>query len=423
MPVSRRQFFRGSAAALLAGLTDIRTAAADEAERTAAMLAESRGHRMAIDDYSLAPDILYLNHASIGTIPRRVQKAHAGYLELCETNPWLYMWSDPWRDQLDNVRGKAARLFGCSIDEIAIQHNTTECFNLLASGLPLGPGDEVLYSNLNHGGASLCWENRAARAGYSVRAFDFPVGDLASLSAADIVGRYETAIGPNTRLLALPHIDNMVGLRHPLKEIASMAHEKGVEWVAVDGAQSANMIGLDLEDTGVDVFATSAHKWTQSPKGLGITFINRKTQADLTPMSVTWGQRIWSDSARRYEDYGTRALAAYMALGDALDFQEGIAMEAREAHHRELWSEMQAICDASDSLEFRSSRSWELSGALYAVEVRGVDAPDVSASLYEDRGMVMRPFSTPELNAVRISPNLINSTDDLARFAEAAARL
>jgi len=111
--------------------------------------------------YLLSPDVLYLNHASIGTIPRAVHEARVRYLTLCESNPHLYMWGEAWVAPKEAVRSKGAALLNCTPQEIAVTHNTTEGFNLLALGLDLGAGDEVLFSSLNHGGASApspCWK-------------------------------------------------------------------------------------------------------------------------------------------------------------------------------------------------------------------------------------------------------------------------
>jgi hypothetical protein len=76
--------------------------------------------------YSLAPHITYFNHGSIGTTPKIVQQAHKGYLDLCETNPHLYMWGEPWQITREQTREKAANYLGCGVDEVAFTHNTTE---------------------------------------------------------------------------------------------------------------------------------------------------------------------------------------------------------------------------------------------------------------------------------------------------------
>jgi selenocysteine lyase/cysteine desulfurase len=98
------------------------------------------------DRYLLDPGVTYFNHGSIGTIPRVVQDARSAYLDLCETNPWLYMWGGAWEEPRELVRRKAADLLGCDAVELAFTHNTTEGFNTLAGGLALGPGDQVLFA-------------------------------------------------------------------------------------------------------------------------------------------------------------------------------------------------------------------------------------------------------------------------------------
>jgi kynureninase len=105
-------------------------------------IADSRDFRK---EYLLGSGVVYLNHASIGTVPKAVQEAHKTYLDLCEENPWLYMWGSAWEESREAVREKAAAFVGCEPEDLALIHNTTEGFNVLAAGLPLGPGDEVLF--------------------------------------------------------------------------------------------------------------------------------------------------------------------------------------------------------------------------------------------------------------------------------------
>ena len=408
MATSRRDLLKGAGmAAVLAEIGNVRRLVAQAADHP--------------DDarYDLDPAVTYLNHASIGTVPRAVQKAHRRYLELCESNPWLYMWSEPWVEPLETVRAQAANLLGCATDELAIVHNTTESFNILAHGLPLGAGDEVLFSSLNHHGAIACWPQVAKRQGFEVRRFDFPLADIETVTEDMVVQRYAAAIGPRTRVIVLPHLDNMVGLRHPVARIAQMARERGVRWVAVDGAQTVNMMPVNVAALGVDVYATSAHKWTQSPKGLGFAYFSEAIQQDLEPMWVTGRQSQWTGSARMYEDYGTRALPAVLALGDALSFQAATPMAEREGHHRRLWETLRAAVGRHGSLRWRSPGEWSLSAALYAVEVAGANSNEVAGRLFADHGIVVRPFASSELNALRVSPNLANDGEHLGRLLAA----
>jgi selenocysteine lyase/cysteine desulfurase len=365
--------------------------------------------------YMLAPDVVYLNHASIGTIPRAVHDARVRYLALCETNPWLYMWGGEWEEPREVVRGRAARLLRCEDDEIAITHNTTEMFNVLAAGLPFGRGDEVLFSSFNHDGASIPFDHHATERGYRVTRFSFPIADIPRMSADDVLQIYDDHITPNTRLLVFPHVDNIVGLRHPGQALAQLARSRGVEFIAVDAAQTVGMVPVDARAMGVDVIATSPHKWLQAPKGLGLAYVSAAAQASLRPMWVTWGQGRWEGTARVYEDYGTRNLAEVLALGDAIDFQSRIDPSERERRLRSLWEFTRSRVERTDGTGWASPATWDLAASLIGVTVPG-DSSQLSRRLFADHGIVFRPFNVEGRHSVRLSPNVFTTEEEIDRF-------
>ena len=372
--------------------------------------------------YMLAPEVTYLNHASIGTMPRPVYEAHTRYLEVCEANPWLHMWGGAWEEPREAVRARAARLLRCRAEEVAILHNTTEAFNVLAHGLPLGPGDEVVFSSLNHSGASVAFFHAASVRGFEVTRFDFPVLDVPTMTADDVLAIYDRHLTAKTKLLVLPHIDNTVGLRHPVRDLARLARDKDVAFVAVDAAQSVGMIPLDVPALGVDVFATSPHKWLQSPKGLGLGYFSEAVQEVLRPMWVTWGQSRWADTARRYEDYGTRNFPETLALGDAIDFQGRLDADEREQRLRSLWAFTHKTAMENPQSLWRSPASWDLGGSLYAVEIQGRKSSALFQQLFKEHGLVFRPFEAQGLNTVRLSPNVFNTEEEIALFFDLATQ-
>jgi len=417
----RRSFVRnlvgGAGASALASLGAARSLFAEALDRTAPVR-DGQGFRELRDAYMIGSDVLYFNHASIGTIPRAVHDARVRYLELCETNPHLYMWGEPWQAPKEEVRRKGADLLGCAPEEIAITHNTTEGFSLMAQGLPLGPGDEVLFSSLNHSGASVGWQHHGARRGYSVRRFEFPILDLPGMSARDVVDAYVAEIRPETRVLVFPHVDNIVGLRYPVRALADAARAMGVEFIAVDAAQSVGMIPVDVTAMGIDFLATSPHKWVQAPKGLGMLYVRRAAQEHLSPMWISSGQARNRGTAGIYDDYGTRNLAEVLTLGDAIDFQQRLGAAAKEARHRAVWRRMREAVESSPRLTWHSSRDWSLSCALWGIEVNGQSSADLSSRLFREHGLVFRPFHVQGLESMRISPN-VNTTDaEIARFLE-----
>ncbi len=415
----RRAFLRAAgASAALAVLADARAAFAAATETLPRrVMAGSLA-----DEYMLGDGVLYFNHASIGTIPRAVHETRTRLLALCETNPHLYMWGDAWQEPREQTRTVAATLLGCSADEVAVTHNTTEGFNLLASGLPLGPGDEVLFSSLNHPGASNPWTHHGGRRGFDVRRFEFPIADMPTLTADDVIALHLREITDRTRVLVVPHVDNIVGLRHPIRALARAARGRGVRWIAVDGAQSLGMITVDVAAADVDFYACSPHKWVQAPKGIGLLYVRSAHRESLHPMWVSSGQGRGAGTARIFEDYGTRNLAEVLTLGAAIEFQRSVDAgltergSSRAAEHQANWTRFRDAVDATRRLRWLSPTRWDLSGALFLIGVEGRPSAELSETLYRDHGAVFRPFRTQGIDGSRISPNLQTSDDEIDRL-------
>ncbi|UCD24214.1 MAG: aminotransferase class V-fold PLP-dependent enzyme, partial [Gemmatimonadota bacterium] len=269
----------------------------------------------------------------------------------------------------------------------------------------------------------VCWYHNAAIKGFTVKEFEFPVLDVPNMSVDDVLDLYDQNISSNTRVVVFPHIDNVVGLVHPVKELAQLARDRGVEIVTVDGAQSVGMLELNVSDMGVDLYCTSPHKWIQSPKGLGLMYMSQQLQDAVPPMWVTWGQARWRGSIRRFEDYGTRNLPELLALGDAIDFQLSLGTRAKLERYRYLWEFFRAATRESDHVLWRSPESWSMSASLFAVEVKDKVSTEVSDSMYRAHGYVFRPFRTQGLNTLRISPNVYNTEEEIERFFALTARL
>ncbi|MFY0698057.1 MAG: aminotransferase class V-fold PLP-dependent enzyme [Balneola sp.] len=415
MNTSRRDFLKtlatGSTVSVLSMLNPVETLFREKLKNKL-----SGGSLPTKDDYSLDKQIKYLNHGSIGTIPKIVQQAHREYLSLCESNPWFYMWSGEWEKPLESVRQKTAEFLNADSDEISFPHNTTEVYNLLALGLPLGHDDEVLFSNLNHAGASIPFHIHSKKRGYSVKVFDIPVHDLPNITKEEILDLYEANITSRTKLVVIPHIDNTFGIRQPVKEITALARSKGVEFVSLDTAQTMGMIPVDVKDLDIDVIGTSAHKWIQAPKGVSVAYFNKRIHQKLDPMWVTWGQKDWKDSARKYEDYGTRNLPEVLTLGHSIEYQSNIESILKEEKLKNLWKHAQNLCEQNSNTVWRSPSDWELSGSLFIVELKNEQPSILSKKLFKENGFVFRPFD--QHSTIRISPNVFNTTEELDELFE-----
>ncbi len=367
-------------------------------------------------DYSLNKNVKYLNHGSIGTIPKMVQQTHHDYLALCETNPWFYMWSGEWNEPVAKIRKKTADYLNAEAAEVSFPHNTTEIYNLLALGLPLQKGDQVLFCNLNHAGASIPFHIHSKKRAYSVKVFNIPTDDLSSATKEDILTLYDEHINERTKLIVMPHIDNTFGLQHPVKEITALARSRGVEFISIDTAQTMGMIPIDVKNLDIDVIGTSAHKWIQAPKGISVAYFSKRVQDQIDPMWVTWGQEQWKDSARKFEDYGTRNLPEVLTLGKALEFQNRIDEPTRIEKLKSLRTHAIKLTHENPNTVWRSPIDWELSGSLFVIELKNHTPSEFAKKAFADHGFVFRPFDN--YSTIRISPNVLNTHEELDELFE-----
>ena len=390
---------------------------------TDSMLAKTIGNKkisypdILADQYFIKKESSYLNHASIGTVPKVVHNAHIKYLEICESNPSFYVWGKIWKDVTEQTRQLASTLIRCNTDDLAITHNTTEGFNILAHGLRLSKNDEVLFSTLNHAGASMPWKGLSKIKKFKVRTFEFPLDKMTKINQQQIVDIYISQIRSNTKVLIFPHIDNVVGLRHPINKIAKEAKSKGVKYVFVDGAQSVGMIPVKLANSNVDAYSMSPHKWLQSPKGTGMFYVNETLRNELPRMWYKTPANRQDGSARKYEDYSTRAWPAVVALGDAIRFQDTLGEKKKYNYYKTLWTEVKNIVNKNKNLYWHSPNEWGISSAIMSVEVLNKDAIRLSKFLENKYNIYLRPFDQP-LNALRISPNMFNNIEEIENLLD-----
>jgi isopenicillin-N epimerase len=178
----------------------------------------------------------YLNTGSLGVAPKRVvarvQEAleEGASLTRNEYPRWGY-------ETLEAERKELAAFLGCRFDEIAFTHNATEAMSMIAGGLDLRSGDEVLITDQEHPSGRGPWLCKAARTGCTVREVKLP---LPPPKPEELVDRVFSAIGPKTRVLSFSSILTTTGLIMPTREICAAARAKGVITV-VDGAHHVGL--------------------------------------------------------------------------------------------------------------------------------------------------------------------------------------
>jgi len=237
------------------------------------------------------------------------------------------------------VRGKVARFIGAaSGDEIVLTAGATMSLNLIAQSWAaprLQAGDEILISIAEHHANIVPWQMVAEKTGAVVRAF--PMEDDGSFR----MGALTDMITAKTRIIAIPHVSNVLGTVFPVADIAKQARSAGALLV-VDGCQGVVHMPVDVQALGADFYVFSAHK-LYGPNGVGVLWGRGDILADMPPFlgggdmidRVTIACSTYADPPQRFEA-GTPAIAETIALGAAVDYVSQIGMDNIRAHEKDI---------------------------------------------------------------------------------------
>lgn len=284
-------------------------------------------------DFPILGDIIYLDNAATGFSPEPVIRAMNEFEHRYRANVGrgVHRLTRIATQRYWHAHEKVAGFIGAKGGVTVFTKNTTEAVNMVAAGLPWKTGDRVITTILEHHSNLLPWRNLKER-GVALDLIgihpDYSL-DLAAL---------EAAITPATRLVAVTHASNVLGVVTPVAEIARICHDHGAR-LLVDGAQSVPHMPMDISRLGCDFFAFSGHKML-GPTGTGVLWMQEPC---LAPFIVGGGmvEAVTADgytAAEGYQRYeaGTPNIAGGIGLGAAADYLAGLGMEKIRAHEEHL---------------------------------------------------------------------------------------
>jgi isopenicillin-N epimerase len=317
----------------------------------------------------------------------------------------------------ERVRERLAAYLGASADEIAIVRNTSEANNIVAGGVPLGRGDEVVLHVENHPTNSVSWDVRAARYGFVVRR----VSVTPEMSAEAMIAAFSAALSPRTRVLSFTDISNVTGIRLPAGALCALARDRGIH-AHVDGAQSFGAFRMNLRELGCDSYATSAHKWFMGPKEVGVLFVRAERAVAIWPSIVGngWGNAAETSlrGARRFETLGQRNDATIAGLDAALDFHETIGAAAIETRVLALATALKELLSRIPGARLVTPVAPDRSGGVVIARFGERDHRALYQKLYEDYGV-----AGAATGGLRLCPHIYNTQDDVAHAAQAVRKL
>ncbi|HEX2781327.1 MAG TPA: SufS family cysteine desulfurase, partial [Gemmatimonadaceae bacterium] len=341
------------------------------------------------------PGLHYLDSAATSQKPRAVLDAMRDYYERDNANPHrgAYALSVRATDRYHEARQKVARFVGLAdADCLIFTRGTTESLNLVATAwghANVTAGDEIVVTAMDHHANFVPWQQLARAAGATFR-----IAPLTRDGQVDLDALARLA-GPRTRLVAFPHVSNALGTVNPVREIVRVVRERSpLALLVCDGAQGAPHLPVAFDALGVDFYAFSSHKMC-GPMGIGV-LLGRRAILDAMPPYQMGGDMIevvgdqettWNVLPHKFEA-GTPNVADAVGLAAAVDYLEGIGMDAVLAHERSLVALADERLRALPGVTVHGPAATMRSGVV-SFSVEGIHPHDL-ATILDERGVCIR---------------------------------
>ena len=339
--------------------------------------------------------IVYLDNGATTQKPESMIRAMCGYYGGCNANPHrgAYALSVEATDIYETARERVRRFIGAKeAREIIFTKNATEALNLVAYSYGLsniGEGDEIVLTIAEHHSNLVPWQ-RVAKAKGAALKYIYLEKD-GNLSEKDIAEK----ITKKTKLVAVTHVSNVLGLVNPVRRVADRAHEAGAV-VVVDGSQSVPHLAANVQELGADFFAFSGHKLL-APMGVGVLY-GRAALLEAMPPFLSGGDMIeyveeqestYAELPAKFEA-GTQNVGGAAGLTAAIDYLENLTFARIKAVEDDLlayalprlralpWIELYG-CDSE-----RDNKT-----GIVTFNVKGVHPHDVSTIL-DSEGVAIR---------------------------------
>ena len=344
--------------------------------------------------------LVYLDSANTSQKPRQVVEAiEQHYLQHnANVARAMHQLGAEASAAFEDARTRVAEFVGAPLrEEVVFTKNASEALNLVARvlgdagpGSPhgIGPGDEIVITEMEHHSNVVPWQLLAERTGATLRWFG--VTDEGRLDLSNL----DALITDRTKVVSLTWVSNMLGTVNPLDVVIERAHQVGA-LVVVDGSQAVPQLPVDLASLGADFVAFTGHKMV-GPTGIGVLWGRYDLLAELPPFlgggemieTVTMERSTFARPPARFEA-GTPPIAQAVGLAAAADYLSSLGMEAVAAHEQEITAYALGALQEIDGLTIVGPREAVDRGGAISFTLDGVHPHDV-AQLLDSRGVAVR---------------------------------
>ena len=311
-------------------------------------------------------------------------------------------------------------------EEVVFTSGSTQSLNMIANGFfgkYLEAGDEVILSQSEHASNVLPWFRLSQEKGVVIRYI--PLDDSHYVTLNNL----KKVVTPNTKVIALASITNVIGDERPMKEICEFAHQNNI-FVVMDGAQSVPHRKTDVQDLDVDFLAFSGHKMC-GPTGIGVLYGKKELLEEMEPQNLGGGMNESFDNPNEVYlkelptrlEAGTPNIAGALGLGAAITYLENIGMNKIEAYEKKLRKYALEKLVAIPHLDILNVES---DSGIISFNVVGVFSQDVAYYLNKYKVCVragnhcakILKQETGVQNSLRVSLYFYNTEQDIDNLVE-----
>jgi cysteine desulfurase / selenocysteine lyase len=366
-------------------------------------------------EFPVARDKIFLAHAGVCPLPRRVTDAIADYAREAGTGDQEQF---VYPGVLDDGRKLAAQLLHCQPEEIAFVGPTSLALSLIASGLKFRRTDNILIYFDDYPSNVYPWMALTEQ-GVQVRMMN--TRGLGAIRPIDVMGQ----VDENTRLVALASCHFISGHRIDVNAIGKFLRERGILF-CLDAIQTLGAFPTTVES--VDLLAADAHKWLLGPCGAGLMYVRREVQAQLTPQIYGWHnvrcpdyvaqEKItFRNDARKYEA-GTHNLLGVVGLMAAMKMLLEIGVEniGRELRRKRAW--LVPALQAKGCSVLNAEATVETGGGITSFFQPGKDWAAIHEKLSAANILTSLRTDRKGQKYIRLSPHFYNTDAELQRVVE-----
>jgi selenocysteine lyase/cysteine desulfurase len=365
-------------------------------------------------EFPVARDKIFLAHAGVCPLPRRVADAIAE----CARQGTLGDQEAFMLHRLDDARKLASQLLKCQPDEIALIGPTSLALSFVASGLNFRKGDNVLIYHDDYPSNVYPWMALAAR-GVEVRLLN--IKKFGAIRTVDVKGQ----VDENTKLVALASCHFISGFRIEISAIGKFLRERRILF-CLDAIQTLGAFPTTVEH--VDFLAADAHKWLLGPCGAGIFYVRRDLQEKLNPPIYGWHnvrnpnfvaqeQIVFRSGAVKYEA-GTQNLVGLVGLIASMELALEIGVENIAAELLRKRALLVPALQAKGFTVLNADAKLENASGIVSFFQPGKDLTALNQKLSEAGIIASLRTDRKGQNFIRLSPHFYNTDAELRRVLE-----